>query len=697
MHRRILIVPAGQRRPVTSVCLGLVHALRAAGADAGYAKPIAQQLADGVEDQSGEVFRMVTSLRPPPPVSVARCAELLAVGAMDMLMAEVAGALGDELASREIVLLEGLAPIRETIITAQLNRELAASLDADAVLVASAADSGLDAVVEQVAVAARSWRGRLIGVVAEGVPAGSEARVALIRARLAEMGLNLVAAVPDSGELSRIRVADLARALDLEVVHRGDQDRRIVDTIVAAQAMPGFVEFLSPGRLVIVPGDRHDVFMAAALAELRGRPLAAVLLTAGIRPSPRVVDLCHSAIESGLPVLATDALTYETAADVHALDVQLPADDAPRIEGIMRAYGSAFDPEWIAGLRTRERPHRFTSAELRANVVRQLGFGRYTVALAGPFTPAWLQAATTLRSSGTIRCLLVGDPDQIASVASQSGGRVPAAARVVDPAALRPELVHEFMRVRSCGYDEAARALTDPLTHALAMLAAGQVDAVIGGETAPGSDLLRLSEEIIGIRPDLPFITSANVLLGHDEVLVFADCALNEEPGPEALAAIAALAADGAAAAGVEPRIAFISQGSGRSCGGTGTEAEGGCGHGPDAGAGDRLRQAIRVLADKRPDLQADGPLELEAAISPDRAQALHLGGGIAGRASVCVFADRQTAQAQYIAMQRRTGASRLGPLVHGFLKSVNSVPAGATADEIVDLIALTALQGGHV
>ena len=690
MHRRILVVPTGQRESVTSVCLGLVHAIGDSGLNlVGYAKPIAQYLPDGAEDQSIEVFRMVTTLRPPRSVSAARAMEVLATGAMDALMAEVTVELNDVLESHDTVVLEGLAPLRESVITGQLNREIAASLDADVLLVASARAFGVETAADQAVVAARLYRDsnidRVIGVVLEGYAESDADRVQAARARLADQGLPVVACVPDSRELTRIRVGDLARELRLDVVSDGDMDRRIGGTIVAAQAVPGFLDSLTPGRLVIVPGDRHEVLMSSALAEMRGRPLAAVLLTAGIVPPEEVLDLVQPALESGLPLLATADRTYEAATKVHTLDVQIPADDEQRAAGLMHRYADAFERDWLHDVAMAQRPERITTAKLRAGAAQSLAAGRFTVALASPMTGAWVAAADSLEQLGMVRPVFVGDPAEIRELAGSTGAhaeRLAQVGRVVDPQVPNEECVAHLAGLRGCDEEAARAALADPLTLALVMLAAGQVDAVIGDEVAPGSRLLTLADEIIGRRPDIPIITSAHVLLGTDEVVVYADCTLNEMPDSAGLAAIAEMAAEGAAAAGLDPRVAFIGQGRSVSV---------------EDGNDDRLRDAAETLARKRPDLEVAGPMEFEAAVSPRRASQLRLEDGVAGRASVCVFPDRRSAQTMFTAMQRSTGVPQIGPLVHGYAKTVNGVSPGATVDELIDLIGLTALQAARI
>ena len=133
-----------------------------------------------------------------------------------------------------------------------------------------------------------------------------------------------------------MRVCDLVRELGPRVFNEGDLSRRIKDVAVFAQAVPGGLRVLTDGRLVLVPGDRHDVVMAACLAALNGTRLAALVLTAGAEPDPRVWELTRAACATGLPILVVEDNSYETATRVRDLDPGLPIDDLDRIESVDR-------------------------------------------------------------------------------------------------------------------------------------------------------------------------------------------------------------------------------------------------------------------------------------------------------------------------------------------------------------------------
>ncbi len=139
--------------------------------------------------------------------------------------------------------------------------------------------------------------------------------------------------MPHRPELTWPRVTDLVRELRPEIMHEGDLSRRIKDVAVMAQGIPGAIRVLDDGRLIVVPGDRHEVVMAACLAAMNGARLAALLLSAGLRPDPRVWDLARAAA-AGLPVLLVDTDSYQTATRVRDLDPGLPPDDVDRVEAV---------------------------------------------------------------------------------------------------------------------------------------------------------------------------------------------------------------------------------------------------------------------------------------------------------------------------------------------------------------------------
>ena len=163
-----------------------------------------------------------------------------------------------------------------------------------------------------------------------------------------------------------------------------------------------------------------------------------------------------------------------------------------------------------------------------------------------------------------------------------------------------------------------------------------------------------------------------------DEVVVYADCAINPQPGAEDLADIAIQSAASARAFGIEPLVAMISYSTGTS------------GSGIDV---DKVAEATRVVRELEPGLAVDGPLQYDAAAIVSVGETKRPGSAVAGRANVFIFPDLNTGNTTYKAVQRSAQVVSVGPMLQGLAKPVNDLSRGALVDDIVYTVALTAIQ----
>jgi len=163
-----------------------------------------------------------------------------------------------------------------------------------------------------------------------------------------------------------------------------------------------------------------------------------------------------------------------------------------------------------------------------------------------------------------------------------------------------------------------------------------------------------------------------------DRVLVYGDCAVIPEPTTEQLADIATSSAETARQFGIEPRVAMLSYSTGTS--GAGAEVE-------------RVRAATTLAAERAPDLLIEGPIQYDAAIDPDVARTKLPDSKVAGRATVFVFPDLNTGNNTYKAVQRSAHAVAIGPVLQGLRKPVNDLSRGALVEDIVNTVAITAVQ----
>ena len=695
MGRTLLVVPTGPAVGLTSTCLGLLRALDRRGVSAGFVKPLAQPHPHGRPDESAELVRALTGIDPPDPLPAGVVEERLSSGHLDDVLEQVVARWEPVQAAHDVVVVEGLKPGPTQIYSGRVNGALATAVDAAVVLVGvwpSAGgepvedldDAGLERLVEGLAIPGGAYearaRARVVGCVVTRVPPGDHVR-ARLEAALAAHDLRLLGAVPYDRAFTEPRVRDLVADLRPRVLSEGEQGRRIRDVSVFAQAVPGGLHVLAEGRLVVVPGDRSDVVMAACLAALNGTRLAALLLTAGVAPDPQVWDLARAATATGLPVLLTDTSTYATAMQVHDLEVDLSADDLDRAEQVMASSADALDGAWLADLLTRPEDRRLSPAAFRFRLTELARAAGARIVLPEGTEPRTLRAAVVCADRGIARPVLLAAPQAVEDAVRALGLVLPDAVEVVDPAAVAERYVAPLVeRRRSKGWnDEVAREhLTDPIMLGTVMLALDEVDGLVAGAEHTTADTVRPALQVLGTAPGARLVSSVFFMCLPDEVLVYGDCAINPQPTAAELADIAVQSAASARAFGVEPRVAMISFSTGTS--GAGVDVQ-------------KVAEATALVREREPGLAVDGPLQYDAATTLSVARSKRPGSEVAGRANVFVFPDLDTGNTTYKAVQRSADVVSIGPMLQGMAKPVNDLSRGASVDDIVGTIALTAVQ----
>lgn len=687
MRHTLLIVPTGHGVGLTSACLALVRALDRLGVAVGFCKPIAQQRAgDAGPERSTTLVRLASALQPPEPLGRDRVEELLASGDDQRLMEEVVARCESVLSQAEVVIVEGLVPSIEQTYSNRVNQALARTLDAEVILVGRPGDDAPEDVAEAMEIAARLYADgeveRVVGCILNRVTGDGARGAALVQA-LAARRLPVIGAFPTVGALTRIRIADLVRQMSPTIVNEGEQGRRIHRVTVLAQSVPGVLKALQPGSLLITPGDRHDVIMAICLAALNGVRFAGLLLTA-VPVDPAVAELTVAARATGLPILALESSTYDTASRVHELDHEVAADDRERAELVMNGLADHLDTAWVQKLVGTARGRRLSPPAFRYGLIERARAAHRRIVLPEGTEPRTIRAAVQCQVRGIARCVLLGDPDEIRRQAEAVGVVLPAGLEIVDHRAVAERYLAPLLELRKAKGLTEARAreeLADTIVVGTMMLKLGEVDGLVSGAVHTTAHTIRPALQLIKTAPGSSLVSSVFFMCLPDQVVVYGDCAVNPDPTAEQLADIALQSADSAAAFGIEPRVAMISYSTGES------------GAGADV---DKVREATRLARERRPGLAIDGPLQYDAAAIASVAKSKLPGSQVAGQATVFVFPDLNTGNTVYKAVQRSANVVSVGPMLQGLAKPVNDLSRGALVEDIVYTIALTAIQAGQ-
>jgi phosphate acetyltransferase len=293
-----------------------------------------------------------------------------------------------------------------------------------------------------------------------------------------------------------------------------------------------------------------------------------------------------------------------------------------------------------------------------------------------------LEAASILLRRGVAELTLLGEENKVRARASALGLDLDAAS-VVSPN--DPELVERFADAyakarahKGMTVDKARSVVTDISYFGTMMVHLGLADGMVSGAVNTTAHTIRPALEFIKTRPGVGTVSSVFLMCLADRVLVYGDCAVIPEPTTEQLADIAISSADTARQFGIDPRVAMLSYSTGAS--GAGAEVE-------------KIRAATALVSERMPDLALEGPIQYDAAIDPDVARAKLPGSEVAGHATVFIFPDLNTGNNTYKAVQRSAHAVAIGPVLQGLRRPVNDLSRGALVADIVNTVAITAVQ----
>ncbi|EXJ52282.1 MULTISPECIES: phosphate acetyltransferase [unclassified Microbacterium] len=514
-----------------------------------------------------------------------------------------------------------------------------------------------------------------IGDVVRGVPAVDGNREAEVA----------VWSIPEDVFLVAPAVRDIMLALGGTLL-RGDEAllvREVLDVVVAGMSLNNILPRLTEGAIVIVPADRTEVLLGLLLANSSGTfPSIAGIILNGPFPLPPAVQDLMVGLDSPLPIIQTDLDTYDTAVRVMSTRGRLAAGSQRRYDTALALFEQHVDTDEFTRALGLAHSTVVTPLMFEYQLLERARAGRKRIVLPEGGDDRVLRAAATVLARGIADLTILGDEAEVRGRAVELGLDL-SAAQVLSP--FDPQIVHRFAeeyaelrKHKGITYEKAADTITDVSYFGTMMVHLGLADGMVSGAAHTTAHTIRPAFEIIKTRPGVSVVSSVFLMALADRVLVYGDCAVIPDPTAAQLSDIAISSAATARQFGIEPRIAMLSYSTGES------------GSGEDV---DKVREATAFVRERAPELLVEGPIQYDAAADAAVAKAKMPDSAVAGRATVFVFPDLNTGNNTYKAVQRSAGAIAMGPVLQGLNKPINDLSRGALVEDIVNTIAITAIQ----
>jgi phosphate acetyltransferase len=547
-------------------------------------------------------------------------------------------------------------------------------------------------IVESVRVLEKSIRdkkGELLAVIVNRVAAEEHNK---IEAELRQefMSTFPVYVLPDHTLLNKPTVGEIARLLKAELIS-GDiegLDREIRNYKVAAMELSHFLDHIEDGSLIITPGDRSDIIVGSILADAsQAYPqIAGILLTGNLKPASQVVNLLSGLRRSTVPILSVHTDTFTTAMNVNAIEGTMAPENKRKTAaalGIVEAnvnFGELEQRIIVA------KSSRITPLMFEYELIQRAKKERKHIILPEGTDERILRACEILLLRNVVDVTLLGNPDEVGQKITDLGlslSQIP----VIDPAnsefrKIFADTYYELRKHKGISYQMAFDAMADGSYFGNMMVHLGHTDGMVSGAIHTTQHIIRPAFEIIKTKQGCSIVSSVFLMCLADRVFVYGDCAINPKPTSQQLADIAISSAETAKMFSIEPFIAMLSYSTGES------------GKGEDV---DRVREATEIVRRLRPDLKIEGPIQYDAAVDAGVARTKMPDSKVAGNATVLIFPDLNTGNNTYKAVQRSANAVAIGPVLQGLRKPVNDLSRGCTVADIVNTVAITAIQAQSV
>ncbi|WP_419784927.1 phosphate acetyltransferase [Pseudodesulfovibrio sp.] len=698
MSKNLYVSATEERSGKSAVVLGVMQMLLKEVDNVAIFRPIINDPGEGREDHDIslliEHFKLSIPYQDTYAYTLKQARELINSGQHALLLENILNKYKELEGEYDFVLCEGTDfKGKDPAFEFDLNAEIAANIGAPVLVISSGREKTSEEVIalSQTTVDTLEEKGvDLVGCIVNRAPVGMTREMAKeIMCKVLCKKPMPVYVIPENEALGKPSMGDVRRWLDADVLYGHSGMQNLVDNyLIAAMQIGNFLEYIQKGSLVITPGDRSDIILACLTSRLSSAypDIAGIVLTGGLPLSESVHKLIEGWTGVPVPVLSVKGHTYHNVQELNRLYGRIEKDDYQRIATALGDFASNVDVTELRDRVVEERDTRITPKMFEFSLVDKASRDKQRIVLPEGTGERILRAADILLRRGVAEIILLGREQVIKDSASKFGLDL-SGAEIIDPveSPLLDTFASEYYELRKHKgvIPEMARdRMSDPTYFGTMMVHKGLADGMVSGSVTTTAQTIRPAFEFIKTKPGSSIVSSVFLMCLKDRVLVYGDCAVNPNPDARQLAEIAIGSAETARVFGIEPRVAMLSYSTGTS--GKGEDVE-------------RVTEAVAIakqLCEERGlDFPIEGPIQYDAAVDPDVAAVKMPDSDVAGRATVFIFPDLNTGNNTYKAVQRAANAVAIGPVLQGLNKPVNDLSRGCLVPDIVNTVAITAIQ----
>lgn len=460
-----------------------------------------------------------------------------------------------------------------------------------------------------------------------------------------------------------------------------------LDVVVAAMSAEHVLERLKDRAVVVTPGDRTDVIVPLIMADQAETfpTLSGIILNGGFELPDEIQKLIKG-MNASIPIISCDLGSFDTTMQVVKTRALLTADDKVKLARANGLITNSLDLLQVASVIEDCVVDAVTPLMFEQDLIERASQTKKTIVLPEGADDRILQAAAEVLQKNIAGLIILGSPSAMQARAKELGLDISKAELMeISSSKHFATCVSEYVKLRShkgVTEQQARETMQDASYFGTMLVQLGIADGMVSGAMNTTAHTIRPAFEFVKTKEGVSSVSSVFLMALKDRVVVYGDCAVIPEPTEEQLADIAISSAQTAKAFGIEPRVAMLSYSTGES------------GSGADV---DKVRSATELVRKRSPNLNVEGPIQFDAAVDAAVAAAKLPGSSVAGQATVFVFPDLNTGNNTYKAVQRTSGALAIGPVLQGLRKPVNDLSRGALVPDIVNTIAITAIQAAEL